>query len=164
MRYALLLLPMALLTGCVAWHTKTPIAGDETATVQADDLTVSLHMPKRTLIPGEAFTAVIKVCNHSNRRVNIEPGCGALAYLIVQRQVQGSFVETKRFPELAATQQKAWHLEPGKTREFPLSVVVAPDWPTCEPLQLVGQLNGRPDVQPNMIIQVIPQPFGTQPQ
>ena len=156
-RTALTALATIALLGCVG----CPPPGDSLTgpRVHADTkkgLTVELVLPKYSFCRGESIPLKIVARNDSRSDIVLNADTRALAHVTLHRRAIDAWERIKRYPDSAIMVARRWTLRPGQTRTFPLNVDVAPDWPTGEPLRLVGALNGRPDVAPAAMIDVYP--------
>lgn len=133
-----------------------PLDGPRLLTASYRGLTVELELPKYSFYRGEAIPLRVTAINDSGADMVIQAATGALAQVTLHRRVIDVWEQIKTYPDSAMIEVRGWSLKAGESRTFPLNIVVAPDWPTNEPLRLVGQINGRPDVRPGAVIDIFP--------
>ena len=155
-RIAIALCAVALLaaTGCPPPQQR--LGGPYGHVASSRGLEVELVVPKYTFYRGEKLPLVVVVRNTSADDILIRADSGALVQVTLWRRAAGAWEQVKRYPESALVVAKRWRLPAGETRRFPMNLEVAPEWPTNEPLRLVGEVNGRPDVRPTAMIDVYP--------
>jgi len=149
--FALVLFGGALAAGCQG-QKPIPVASN---TRELAGLAVSLELPKRQFVQGEQFNVVITARNMTKRPIQIVAQSGAAVHVSIRRHNGLSWQEVKRYPQAALMVMRPWTLDAGVERSFMMQLTVEPDWPTDEPLQITGQLNGRFDPQPAVTIEVL---------
>jgi hypothetical protein len=140
-----------VLAGC---QPATLVMKGEHKTISAGDIAVSLEVPKRVYNVGEKFRAVVHVQNKTNRPVTISADTSAPVLARLSHYTNVGEVELKHYPQFSQAVMKSWTLRPGEVRSFPLELTVEPDWPRGELLRMVGQVNGRPEIQPGVAISI----------
>lgn len=155
----LLLGGVAVLVGCQRQEIDTK----PTNTVEIDGLAVSLDIPHQFLVVGEQFELTVTAHNMTRRPMRIDAETGALVYVRIFRHTGLVWEEVKRYPATAAMIMSPWTLQRTTRRDFVMQMTVEPDWPVGEPLRITAELDGRPDVSPEVIVEVGP-PVEPQPQ
>ena len=148
---AIIALAAAVLAGCQG----APLAmKGEHNTVSAGDIAVSLEVPKRFYNVGEKFQAVVYVQNKTDRPVTISADSGAPVFVRLSHHTNVGEVQLKQYPQFSLIFVRVWTLNPHEIRSFPLELTVEPDWPSGELIRLSGEVNGRPEIQPGVMISV----------
>ncbi len=150
---AILTTAALLLFGCASAKLPTGLIGERNS-VSASDIAVSVEVPKRFFNVGEKFTAVISVRNLTGQPVTIPAGSGAPVFVRLWRYTPLGEVEVKQYPQFDSMVMHDWTLQPNEVRSFPLGLTVEPDWPRGELMRLTGEVNGRPQLQPGIMISV----------
>ena len=153
MRTCALFLGLCLAANLVGCAVPGPEA---TNTVRAaDGLAVSIETAKRAFVAGERLNVLVTAKNHGGAKT-IGAVSGAPAYVRLLQHVGIGWEEVRRYPETEMMVISPWQLEAGQKRQFILPLTVEPDWPVGELLRLTAELNGRPDVAPGVVIEVLP--------
>ena len=142
-----------LLAGCTNQQLQPGGVGK---TLESRGLSVTLETPKRDFTVGERFVAVVTARNMSNQPITINAPTQADVIIRLYAQTALYMQEIKRYPRATIAVPRTWSLAPGQSRSFHLPLVVEPDWPRQEALQLSAQINGRADVEPALTIVVQP--------
>jgi hypothetical protein len=152
------LLLVTILAGCsVEPGAGGPAAAAPDRARSKDGLELSLSIPKARLRPGQHAEATVTAVNRSRQPITIPAASNAPVYLRLWRYTGYSWEQFKQLPEASALLMKPWRLEPGQKKDFPVAFEVTLDWPTAERLRMTAELNGRPDVRPDVLLKVEPQ-------
>ena len=106
--------------------------------------------------PGETMHVTVTVKNLTDAPVEITANTSAPVYLSVWRETGVGWETARRYPEMAAMVMTPWTLRPGAQRQFDYDLRVEPDWPTHEMLLLQAELNGRRELAPSVMFEVVP--------
>lgn len=158
-RISTLLSVCGLLAGCGGVGDLT----GRTASVQSGGLKVSVSVPKRFLHPGEKVDVVVTATNTTAAAMRISANSTAPAYVRLWRLATLDWERIMRFPKTPTMIMRPWTLSAWGRRTFPMTLTVSPDWPTNQPLRITGELNGRPDAVPDLLVRVVAAP-GAAPQ
>lgn len=123
-------------------------------TLQSDGLIVHVSVPRRYFTVGQHVKVTITAVNTTRRPVRLSANSSALAMVRLFRHTGIHWELVRQYPQSAAMLTSPWQLEGGSRRVFVLTLLVEPDWPRNEPLRLTGELNGRDDLSPSMMIRV----------
>ncbi len=152
-------LAAALLSGCPPEPTRPTTQPGLPATSTAEEhAAVRLELPGRHFAVGDQFKIRLTVSNPSSRTIKIPAGPGAPIKVRIWRHTGMGWDEIKIYPQAAELTTRAWQLAPGAKRSFEMLLTVEPDWPTQDPVAVVAELNGRPDLQALRIIKVTSAP------
>lgn len=156
-------LAAALLSGCPPEPTRPttqPVQATSVPTTSPakEDAVVRLELPGRHFAVGDQFKIRLIVSNPSRGTIKIPAGPGAPIKVRIWRYTSMGWDEIKIYPQAAELTTLTWQLAPGATRSFEMLLTVEPDWPTQDPVAVVAELNGRPDLQAMGIIKVTSAP------
>ncbi|MCD4824209.1 MAG: hypothetical protein K8S55_06345 [Phycisphaerae bacterium] len=112
------------------------------STVTADGLTLTLDLPKTTLVNGEKFPVKIIAANKTQRRLHFKSKTAAVYTLRLLRYDGLNWSCVRSWPAGAVVVTTTWGLASGKSKTFAPVLTVTPDWPTYEPLRLEAKING----------------------
>jgi len=121
---------------------------------EAKGLIVHVSVPKRDFAVGEQVKVTVTAVNTTRRPISFNATSSARAIVRLFRHTGMGWEQVRRYPQAAAMILSPWRLERGQRRSFVLMVPVEPDWPSEEPLRLTGELNGRGDLAPGVVIRV----------
>ena len=148
----------ALVLAAAGCAPQKPMRGESgqnfVRTATGDGLEVQMVLSQRYLLRGETLDVTVTAKNVSDKDMTIEARSGALAQVAVSRTTAVGWEQIKLYPESAIMVMKPWTLKAGESRKFPLSIQVAPDWPTGEQLKVEAYLNGKPKVKPSAYVEV----------
>jgi hypothetical protein len=103
---------------------------------------------------GERFRITVTATNLTDRPLRIDARTGAPVYVRLSRFTGLYEEEFRAYPQAAIMIMSAWTLRGGQSKAFPIELTVEPDWPRGEAIRLAAELNGRPDVQPVVVITI----------
>ncbi len=156
-------LAAALLSGCPPEPTRPTMqpgqaVGAAATSTAKEHAAVTLELPGRHFAVGDQFKIRFTVSNPSSRTIKIPAGPGAPIKVRIWRHTGTDWDEIKTYPQAAVLTTRPWQLAPGAKRSFEMLLTVEPDWPTQDPVAVVAELNGRPDLQAMGIIKVTSAP------
>jgi len=117
-------------------------------------LFLEMSLPERQYALGDTIPVTVVAVNESKEEMVLKATSGALMYLTLWRHTPVGWEQLKRFPETAVMIPSPWKLPPGGSNKFPVNLEVTPDWPKSEQLKLTAELNGRPDLKAEGLIEV----------
>lgn len=159
MRYALLTVCVVsfALAGC------DPPPQYEWAEVEAADssteLTIDVDMPT-TATTGQAVPVTLTVTNGTDTGIEIVSPSSAQVFVRLQQQLPAGWGTYRVYPQTTLSVLTPWTLAAGQTQEFILELVATEDWPTHEPLRMIGEVNGYPLASEPVYFQVNSRPGG----
>lgn len=145
-------------TGCAEPEAPPPAVGERFEMVRRETLAVQMGSAQRAVQVGETLEVTIRamVDQDAKAPVQIVAPTGAKAQVEVQYHTGLGWETVKRYPQAATQQIVRWSIGPGEVWQQTLTLPVEPDWPTNEPLRLLGYLNGRRNVAPTLRVSVLP--------
>lgn len=150
----LLLAGLGLPLGC----TQAPEPGPSpTVDVERQgDLALRLEVDRQQVRVGESLELTLTATNTGEQPMRIEATSGAEVIVTIWRRQWNDWIRVKEYPEAAIQVLSPWTLGAESERTFTRSIPVQPDWPVLEQMRLTTELNGRPDVRPEVMITVQP--------
>jgi len=129
-----------------------PAAAIETNTVEGGGMALTIELPKRHFTAGENINIRIIASNTGAKAIVFDSHTSALYKVTIYRMTPGGWRWVNQYPQAAMKLRTTWKLEPGQTARYNQVVPVGRDWPMGEPLRLVAELVGAPDLRCPMII------------
>ncbi len=123
------------------------------------DLTIDVDMPA-TLTTGQAVPVTLTVTNGTDTDIEIVSPSSAQVFVRLQQQLSAGWGTYRVYPQTTLTVLTPWTLAPGEAQVFILELVAAEDWPTHEPLRMIGEVNGYPLASEPAYFQVSSRPGG----
>ncbi|MDP6542351.1 MAG: hypothetical protein QGH60_00080 [Phycisphaerae bacterium] len=158
----LLLSALLLVGGCTLFRGSVkpvkPAAPIQTNTVKGGGMTLTIELPKRHFTAGENINIRIIARNTGENAIVFESHTSALYKVTIYRMSPAGWRWINQYPQAAMKLRTTWKLQPGQTVRYDQVVPVGRDWPVGEPLQLVAELVGAPDLRCPMIIEAIAPP------
>ncbi len=154
MRFAQYAVPMVMLALAQAGCSTPPLELGPGNSLQADGLIVHMSLPRRDFILGQHVEVTITAANTTKQPIRFNANSSALVIVRLFRHAGTHWEFVRQYPESAAMLMSPWQLEGGAQRVFRLKLPVEPDWPSNERLRLTGELNGRDDLAPDMLIRI----------
>ena len=146
-----------LLGGCglfrkSAVESTGSVAAVETNTVEGGGMALTIELPKRCFISGENINIRIIARNTGDKAIIFENPTSALYKVTLFRMTSAGWRWANQYPQAAMTVRSTWTLLPGQTVRYNQVIPVERDWPMGEPLRLVAELVGGPDLKCPMIV------------
>lgn len=135
-----------------------PAVAVETNTVEGAGMTLTIELPKRRFTHGENINIRIVARNTGEKVIVFESPTSALYKVTIFRRTHAGWRWVNQYPQAAMKVRTTWKLQPGQTARYHQVVPVGRDWPMGEPLKLVAELVGAPDLKCPMIIEAIAPP------
>ena len=145
-----------LVGGCGFFRGPAESVGSiETNTVEGGGMALTIELPKRRFTPGENINIRIIARNTGKKAIAFESPTSALYKVTIFRMTPLGWRWVNQYPQAAMKVRTTWELQPGQTVRYNQVIPVGRDWPVGEPLQLVAELVGGPDLKCPMIIEAI---------
>jgi len=129
-----------------------PAAPIETNTVEGEGMSLTIELPKRHFTTGENINIRIIAHNTGEKAIVFESHTSSLYKVTIYRMTSAGWRWVNQYPQAAMKLRTTWKLQPGQTVRYNQVVPVGRDWPMGEPLRLVAELAGAPEVKCPMII------------
>ena len=153
---AVLLFASLLVGGCTFFRKPAepaePAAAIETNTVEGGGMALTIELPKRCFTPGENINIRIIARNTGKKTIVFESPASALYKVTIFRMTPLGWRWVNQYPQATMKVRTTWKLQPGRTVRYNQVIPVGRDWPMGEPLRLVAELVGAPDLKCPMII------------
>jgi hypothetical protein len=155
-----ILLSVSLLVcGCGFFRKPAqPVGTIQTNTVEGGGMTLTVELPKRHYVPGENINIRIIARNTGDQTLVFESTTSALYKVTIFRDTPLGWRWVNQYPQAMMKVLTTRELQPGMSVKYDQVIPAGRDWPTSEPLQLVAELAGAPDVKCPIIISVTDQP------
>ncbi len=124
---------------------------------QVDGLRLKIELPKSKLVRGESFKLAVTATNRTFKPIHIEANTGTPVYVRVWSKEPVGWEQVRRYPQATTMVMSPWTIQARKTRRFEMQLTVEPDWPTCEPIRLTAELNGRDGLRPELTVEIVPE-------
>jgi len=135
-----------------------PAAPIETNTVEGGGVALTIELPKRHFTAGESINLRIIARNTGEKVIVFESHTSALYKVTIYRMTPAGWRWVNRYPQAAMKLRTTWKLQPGQIVRYNQVVPVGRDWPVGEPLRLVAELVGAPELRCPMIISATAKP------
>ena len=159
-----LLLSASILAGGCTLLRRTPVkpakpvATPDTNTVEGGGMALTIELPKRRFTAGENINIRIIARNTGAKAIVFESPTSALYKVTIFRRTPAGWRWVNQYPQAAMKVRTTWKLQPGQIARYNQVIPVGRDWPVGEPLQLVAELTGSPDLKCPMIISAAAKP------
>ncbi len=148
-------LTAAMFAGC-APESPEPAGLDFTTAYHADGLMVGIHVPDRTLRPGETFDVTVIAHNQTDAPLPIESFGSDRIHLSVSRYTARGWEIIERHPPAYAEILDVWEIPPHAALQAEGSLLVSTEWPSGELLRIKAWVNGLPEASVAEFVRVAP--------
>jgi hypothetical protein len=145
---------MTTLSACQPKNAMAPGQSGIHSTKMAGGLCLTLDTQRRNLVRGQSLILTATAKNTSASPMEIVAVSGAPVIVTIARKTASGWETVKTYPENTTQVTDKWTLAAGAERKFPMTLPIAIELPTGEPLRLEAKLNGRPDVVAGGYIQI----------
>lgn len=135
-----------------------PISTIETNTVEGGGMSLTIELPKRHFAAGENINIRIIAQNTGTETLVFKSPTTALYKVTIFRMTPMGWRWANQYPQASMKVSSDWELQPGKNVKYNQVIPVGRDWPMDEPLRLVAELVGAPNVKCPMIISATAKP------
>jgi hypothetical protein len=150
----LMLAALLIVSGCGLFR-KAPVtlgSPPETSTAIAPSMTLTIEIPKRKYTPGEDINLRLIARNTSDKPIAFVSPTSALYRVRLLRHTPLGWRWINQYPQAAMKIKKTWTLQPGQSVKYNQIIPVGRDWPMDEPLRMVAELVGGPELKCKMVI------------
>jgi len=124
----------------------------DTNSVHSDSMKLAIEIPERRFVVGENIPLTIIATNIGAKTLTFISPSSALYRAVVYREAPNGWERVAEYPSSDISVRRTWTLKAGQTVKYDRVIPVARDWPVDEPLKLVVELRGAPDLKCPMII------------
>lgn len=150
-----ILLAASMIVGGCGWFGRSakPIGTIQTNSVEGNGMALTIELPKRFFVAGEDVRIRIIARNTSKEPIAFEVPTSGLYKVTILRNTHMGWRWVNQYPQAAMKVKSDWTLQPGQTVKFNQVIPVGRDWPMGEPLKLVAELVGGPELKCPMIVE-----------